>query len=199
MYAIIHLQHWGQVLCPVSQLPQVDVSLLKSLDIFLFSLQSVVELQTHRDTSSQVLTEDERRQKTVLILSVCWFVISKDAPLFLLFYLDRVINDESPCSAQITAPHFLYLSYIQTKNYQMVDFHRISQCPALALGDIPPQSSILCRRVPCLWRRANQAVLWRHVPLRGERRNDTSLKRHQFCWRQAAFQCGGRICQRGDT
>lgn len=137
--------------------------------------------------------------KTVLILSLCWFVISKDAPLFLLFYLDCVINDESPCSAQITAPHFLYLSYIQTKNYQMVDFHWISQCPALALGDIPPQSSILCRRVPCLWRRADQAVLWRQVPLRGERRNDTSLKRHQFCWRQAAFQCGGRICQRGDT
>lgn len=186
------------MLCPVSQLPQVDVSLLKSLDLFLFSLQSVVELQTHRDTSSRVPTEDDRRQKTVFILSVCWFVISRHhcmcqrMPRFFCCFI-LTVSWKSPCSAQITAPHFLYLSYIQTKNYQMVDFHRISQCPALALGDVPPQSSIMCRRVPCLWRRANQAVLWRRVPLRGERRNDTSLKRHQFCWGQAAFQCGGGI------
>lgn len=77
MYSIIYLQHWSQVLCPVSQLPEVEVSLLKSLNLFLFSLQSVVELQTHRDTSSHMLTEDDRRQKTVLVLSVCWFVISR--------------------------------------------------------------------------------------------------------------------------
>lgn len=89
------------MLCPVSQLPQVDVSLLKSLDLFLFSLQSVMELQTHRDTCSHVLTEDERRQKTVFILSVYLFAISRHycmcqtMPRFLLLvYLDRIINDE---------------------------------------------------------------------------------------------------------
>lgn len=157
------------------------------------------ETQVH--TCWQKTTEGKRRSSFCLF--VCYFKtllhVSKDAPLLLLFCFDRIINDKqkSPCPAHITLPYFMYLSYIQTKNYQMVDFHRISQCRALALGDVPPQSSILCWWVPCLWRRANQAVLWRQVPLRGERRNDTSLKRHQFCWGQAAFQCGGRICRGG--
>lgn len=48
---IIHLEHRGQVLCPVSQLPQVDVSLLQGLERLLFLLQSGVELQTQTDTN----------------------------------------------------------------------------------------------------------------------------------------------------
>lgn len=43
--------------------------------------------------------------------------------------------------------------------------------------------------------RADQAVLRRQVPLRGQRRYDASLEGHQFRWVQAAFQRGRRIWQ----
>ncbi len=80
--------------------------------------------------------------------------------------------------------------------YLIVDLHWISQHLAVALCHPLPQSSILGRLVACFCGGVNQTVLWRQVLLRGEGRNDTSLKWYQFSRRQAALQCGRRIWQK---
>lgn len=96
----------------------------------------------------------------------------------------------------VISSHF---TRITSKTYHMVDFQRISQRPSLALGDALPQSFVLSGWITCFCRRANQTVLWWQVPLRGERRYDTSLEWYQFCWGQTALQSSWRIWQRRQT
>lgn len=62
----------------------------------------------------------------------------------------------------------------------VVKFQGLSQCPALTLSSVHPDISVLDRRV-------EGVQLWTKVRLGSEGRNDTSLKRHQFRWRQTAL------------
>lgn len=89
---IIHLEHRGQVLCPVSQLPQVDVSLLQGLERLLFLLQSGVELQTQTDTNHapdfclfEQLQHDPKVPKDACTSSVVFLVIKKKKITLFLF------------------------------------------------------------------------------------------------------------------
>lgn len=100
---------------------------------------------------------------------------------------------------QVTLLHCTLVINLTDRTYLIVEFYGIAQRPALALGEALPQSSILGRWVACFCGGVNQAVLWREVALRGEGRYDTSLKWHQFSWRQAALQSGRRIWQRRQT
>lgn len=107
----------------------------------------------------------------------------------------QTVGGKSPYFTQLSA----HASHESSKIYHIVDFQRISQRPSLALGDALPQSSVLSRWITCFCRRANQTVLWWQVPLRGERRYDTSLEWYQFCWGQTALQCSRWIWQRRQT